>query len=105
MENILCVLNQKKTLYALIIVAIIYEVLYGLGLGGLVVDFVIWFIGIGYILIPILQAIYNIIRPENTLKIELIARINLSLIIGVISGFIFGGLLNLGLIILGAKNN
>jgi len=105
MGNALIVLNQKKTLYAFIIIAVIYEVLYGYGIGGLVIDFFVWFIGIGFILIPIFHAIFNLIRPDNTLKIEIIARINLSLIIGVLSGVLFGGLLNLGLFILGVDNN
>jgi len=101
MNNFINVLNQKKTLFGLIVVAIIYEIFYGFGLGGLVVDIVVWLIGIGYIIVPILHAIYNIIKPDNKIRIELAARINLSIIIGVISGVLFGGFLNLGLMILG----
>ncbi len=105
MGNFIFALNQKTTLYALLIVAFIYEVFYGFGLGGLFVDFAVWFVGIGYILIPIIHSIINLIKPENTIKIDLIGRINLSLLIGVISGVLFGGLLNLGLLILGAKDS
>jgi len=102
-KNTLIILNQKKILYALILAAFLYEVFYRNGLGGLLIDLPVWIIGIGYIFIPILHAIYNLFQPQNTFKIDIILRINLAIIIGIISDFFFGGLLNLGLIILGAK--
>jgi hypothetical protein len=104
MEKALVVLNNKKMLYGLFPIAVIYEMLYGFGLGGMLIDFGIWFIGIGYILLPIVHSIINIINPENTIKIEPLARLNLSIILGILSGALFGGFLNLGLIIIGADN-
>ena len=101
MDKILAALNQKKVLYGLIVIAVIYEAIYGFGLGGMVVDFTMWYLGIGYIIIPIAQSVFNLIKPENTLKIAPILRLNLSIILGVIAGVLFGGFLNLGLLILG----
>ncbi|ODS30001.1 MAG: hypothetical protein SCARUB_04896 [Candidatus Scalindua rubra] len=84
METFLNILSTKRTLYAVLLVAFAYEVLFGNGLGGLVVFVAVCFAGIGYILIPIVHAIYNLFRPENTLGVELVSRLNLSVIIGLI---------------------
>ncbi len=105
MEKALAVLNNKKMLYGLIPIAVIYEMLYGFGLGGMVIDFTLWYLGIGYALIPIVHSIINIINPENTIQIEPLTRVNLSIIFGILSGVLFGGFLNLGLIIIGADSS
>jgi|SaaInlStandDraft_6_1057023.scaffolds.fasta_scaffold47331_2 hypothetical protein len=105
MEKALAVLNNKKMLYGLIPIAVIYEMLYGFGLGGMLIDFTLWYVGIGYALIPITQSIINIINPDNTIKIEPLTRINLSIILGIFAGVLFGGFLNLGLILIGADSS
>ena len=101
--NLLKILNTRSTLYALFIMAWVYEALFANGLGGLMVDFVVWYLGIGYGLIPICHAVINLVKPENTIKIEPLMRVNISIIVGIISGFLFGGFLNLGLILIGAE--
>ena len=96
MESLIKALNNKGISIGLLVVAVIADMMYRGGsniwesIGYLTVEIlVIWLIGIGFILIPILHAVYNLIKPQNTVKIELWSRLNLSMILEIVISIIY----------------
>ena len=75
MNVIINVMKQKRTLYGMVIMAIVYEMnfntsfsikgFYG-AFGALSFDFIIWIIIFGYVLIPII-----IKKPDMVLRVSL----------------------------------
>ncbi len=96
MESFIKVLNKKGISIGLLVIAVIADMMYRgssniwESIGYLAFEIlVVWLIGIGFILILILHVVYNLIKPQNTVKIEFWSRLNLSIILGVVVSVVY----------------
>lgn len=59
------------------------------GLGASVVSLLIWGILGGLVVFNVLLAIYNLLKPENTLALTIVDRINFGLFTGIVLKLVF----------------
>ena len=91
MESFIKALNNKGIFIGLLIIAVITDMVnrgssnIWESIGYLSVEILmVWFVGVGFVLVPILHAVYNLIKPQNTIRIELWSRLNLSIVLGIV---------------------